>query len=207
MPIPSSPALPLPSNPAPDSIWLIPPPNHPITPLLSRLISTTLLAHFPPPTHPFPPHITLTSSVPSTLNPSEITSWISTHLSDLPLPEIQFDGVDIGETFFTRVTLRVTKTPPLQSLATLIRQNFAHSRPDNEDLQVWGEETYRPHLSLVYHAMEAKEVEEKLGEVVRMEVEDAGVKEGKGAWKGGRVVVVDCWREIKEWRVLAEVEL
>lgn len=108
-------------------------------------------------------------------------------------------------TFFTRVTLHVEKTPEIKSLAVELRKKFADTK--EEDVDKWGEEKFRPHLSLVYSEMEQEEVKAQLYGGLKKEVDDAGVKFGETVWEGGRVVVVDCWRPIEEWKVLAEVEL
>lgn len=47
---------------------------------------------------------------------------------------------------------------------------------------------------------------EVLGEVRRIAGE-AGVLREETAWEGGKLVLVECWRPIEEWRVLAEREL
>lgn len=97
------------------------------------------------------------------------------------------------------------KNPEVKILAVELRKKFADTK--GEDAEKWGEETFRPHVSLVYSEMEQEEVKTKLYDGLKKEVEDAGVRFGETAWVGGRVVLVDCWRPIEEWKVLAEVEL
>lgn len=124
--------------------------------------------------------------------------------------------------FFTRLTLHVKKTPALQSLAVELRQRFSNAdgAGDEEAMEKWGAEDYIPHLSLVYSNMtqeaviedvlkEALEAVEKSGIVVGSEEKEGDKieEEGMWGWKGGRVVVVDTWREVEKWKVLAEVEL
>lgn len=48
--------------------------------------------------------------------------------------------------------------------------------------------------------------EEKIKEVEGL-VKDEGVELGEEAWVGGRVVLVETWRPIGEWVVVAEREL
>jgi len=77
-----------------------------------------------------------------------------------------------------------------------------------EEAALWADSVFTPHVSLVYSAMAPEQVRtrvlEEAGREVR-EVREAGVVVGPGGgWKGGRVVLVQTWRDLKEWVVLAE---
>ncbi|KAI5811672.1 2',3'-cyclic-nucleotide 3'-phosphodiesterase [Peziza echinospora] len=194
------------------SLWLLPPSNSPLDTALNTLINTTIPTLFPGTTLPhFRPHITLTSDVDPSLDPTTVTSAITIpgHVQPPPPVSVKFTGVVVGERFFTKVTLYVEKTEGLVGLAGECRRRFVTREEDGstgEEARRWAQEEYTPHLSLVY-------MDEGVGEEVRRRIEgvvrEAGVGFGEGveAWKGGRIVLVNCSRPIEEWKVEGERDL
>lgn len=58
-----------------------------------------------------------------------------------------------------------------------------------------------PHVSLLYSS-------EKVPlELCKKEVEKEGIEMGQCAWKGGRIVVVDTWRKLEDWKVIASRDI
>ncbi|KAF8454246.1 cyclic phosphodiesterase-like protein-domain-containing protein [Terfezia claveryi] len=151
------------------SIWLLPPAGSEIESKLQRLIATTLPCVFPKAQlPPFPPHITLTDD---------------------------FEKLDIGKTFFTRVTLHLEKTQEIRALAIQCRMKYV-TNGNAEEAKKWAE-SFTPHLSLVYmegvpEPEEVKKVEE--------EVANAGIKFGIEAWTGGSLTLVNCMKPIDQWK-------
>lgn len=92
------------------SLWLVPPPSHPLHEILTALITTTLPALFPPPPPPsFAPHLTLTSNIdPSTYaSSSSPQAW----LDALPFPSgsgvsVVFERVKTEDVFFRRCYIK-----------------------------------------------------------------------------------------------------
>lgn len=101
-------------------------------------------------------------------------------------PDVKFTGVNIGKTFFTRVTLYLEKTESIKKLAAECRQLYV-TGGDLEQARKWAEESYVPHLSLVYaEGIPGEEVVRR----IEAEVERAGIRFNEEAWKGGRIVLV-----------------
>ncbi|KAF8532934.1 2',3'-cyclic-nucleotide 3'-phosphodiesterase [Trichophaea hybrida] len=196
--------------PGTSSLWLVPPANSPLETALQSLISTSLPPYFLPERVPaFSPHLTLTSRLPEGFsNPQqEILDQI-----DIPndgLPDVKFSSLNVGDTFFTRLTLHTEKTASLVALAKQCRRNFVEGTTEGE-AELWAEKVFTPHVSLVYSAMEEEKVRDEVLEKVRREVEKVGVGVGEerekelGGWKGGRIVLVQTWKDLKEWEVVAE---
>jgi len=164
------------------SIWLLPPAGSEVESKLHRLIATALPDVFPNARLPlFPPHITLTNEVDPSLDPHTVTSSVEVSAS----PVIKFEKVDIGKTFFTRITLHLEKTEEITALAVQCRIKYV-TKGNVEEAKKWAE-GFTPHLSLVYMEEvpgpeEVKKVEE--------EVASAGIKFGVEAWTGGRLALV-----------------
>lgn len=164
-------------------MWLLPPAGSDIGSKLESLIKKTLPNLFPNVQLPiFPPHITITSDVDPALDPVAVTSAIEVSST----PEVKFTTVDIGKTFFTRVTLHLEKTDSIVTLATECRKRYV-TNGNLDEAKKWAEESFVPHLSLVY-----MESVPEPGEVKRIEEEvaKAGIKFDVEAWKGGRIVLV-----------------
>ncbi|KAL2266001.1 hypothetical protein VTJ83DRAFT_5353 [Remersonia thermophila] len=93
------------------SIWLLPPPSHPLRPLLSDLIHRTLPGAFPhlaasptanPPVAPhfFPPHITLASSIPAAHTAEDAPGGPQAFLERVFAPLLQGNDDDGEKTGF-----------------------------------------------------------------------------------------------------------
>lgn len=144
------------------SLWLVPPPTSPLHASLSTLITTRVPAIYhapdsssssaPPPPPTFPPHITLTSgvSVPSLPDGEQEQQW----LDNLALPPdiddgliLELKGVEAGEIFFRKLTLRVEKNGALRDLALACRVEGTGCTA--EEARGWVEGEFAPHLSLL----------------------------------------------------------
>ena len=164
------------------SIWLLPPSGSEIESRLQRLIATILPSVFPNTQLPvFPPHITLTSDVDPSLDPHTVTSSIEVSAP----PVIKFEKLDIGKTFFTRITLYLEKTEEITALAVQCRMKYV-TKGDEQEAKKWAE-SFTPHLSLVY--MEEVPGPEEVKKV-EAEVAKAGIKFGVEAWAGGSLALV-----------------
>lgn len=98
------------------SLWLVPPPTHPLHAILTNLITRTLPALLSPPfpdsTSPpppaFAPHLTLTSHIPPDLYAGPATS-AQAWLDSLPLAttaRVRFERVVTEDVFFRRCYLQ-----------------------------------------------------------------------------------------------------
>ncbi|KAF8248862.1 2, 3 cyclic phosphodiesterase [Wilcoxina mikolae CBS 423.85] len=190
------------------SLWLIPPAGSPLETALQSLISTSLPPHFLPERVPsFPPHLTLTSRLPEEFSNPQQQVLDQIDIPNDELPDVKFASLNVGDTFFTRLTLHTEKTQSLVALAKQCRRKFVVGTTE-EEAELWAEEVFTPHVSLVYSAMPEGEVRDGVLEKVRREVEKVGVgvgdEEGLRGWKGGRIVLVQTWKDLKEWEVVAE---
>ncbi|KAK4986011.1 hypothetical protein LTR66_008006 [Elasticomyces elasticus] len=108
------------------SLWLVPPEHSSLHAALTTLITTTLPSLFPNTDHPaFHPHVTLTADVPpSTFAEADPQAW----LDGLALPEeggagidVVVGGVEVGESFVKKLTLKVEEDGGLVELAVWCR--------------------------------------------------------------------------------------
>ncbi|PVI08563.1 2, 3 cyclic phosphodiesterase [Periconia macrospinosa] len=187
------------------SLWLLPPPSHALTPLLTELIRQTS-SHFNSP-HLFIPHVTLTSE----LNPDIYGSSPQEWLDSFSFPKGQDIVIHLGQLgsedfFFRKLYSLVQKTEAITQLGRLARE---HVQKEGEDKDEWAKHEYMPHLSLLYSDV-PKVSDDKL-EVVRGLAKDLGVRldgDGElGGWVGGRVVLVPTDNEIKDWIPIAARDL
>ncbi|KAF2761588.1 2, 3 cyclic phosphodiesterase [Pseudovirgaria hyperparasitica] len=215
------------------SLWLIPPPSHPLTPILTALITQTLPPRLDPSAPPFAPHITLTSNIPPSLY---ATSGPQAWLDALPFPphggrrdgkqdegvtagvgvSVRFDRVCTEDYVFRRCYIKIcdgSSAGGLRELAQVARREGVLGG-DEQKAREWVREEYRPHLSLVYSDEKVDE-----GKIAKVEacVRDAGVKLGAeegeereegdrgqmGGWEGGVVWLVPTDRGIGEWKPIA----
>lgn len=196
------------------SLWLVPPSGSKIEDVLSTLITKTIPAQFPEleTTPDFPPHLTLTSDVPESITENEPQEWLNNlSLSTDDIPSVSFQSLDVGQQFFRKLTLSVPKAP-LQDLAARVRA-VAVEKGDEAAAKQWVEETYAPHVSLLYADIE---IDESKRRRVLQEVADAGIRlanegflgaskaKGHDGWNHGRIVLVPTWKELKDWTVVAE---
>ena len=196
------------------SLWLVPPSNSEIDEILSTLIAKTVPKRFPeldaPPN--FPPHLTLTSDIAPEFMSENPQEWLDgLPVSVIQPPSVNLQSLDIGQQYFKKLTLS-SKKAPLQDLAVQAR---AAAVEDGDEVAAtqWFGENYAPHVSLLYADVD-------IGETKRREVLDdliqAGIRletegllggkerEGHNGWDGGRMVLVETWKELKDWAIVAE---
>ncbi|KAF2735453.1 2, 3 cyclic phosphodiesterase [Polyplosphaeria fusca] len=185
------------------SLWLLPPDDHPLNPLLTSLIQTTS-AKFASP-HLFIPHVTLTSDIPPSTYASSAQKW----LHDLPLPAAKDVAVKLGklqseDVFVRKLYSKVDKAgvKEIGAAARMVVEGYA----DWTKALEWAEESYNPHVSLLYHdcpPVSDKDVAEmeKMVAIVGVSLEGEGEL---GSWLGGRVVLVETDKPISAWAPIAE---
>ncbi|KAK3682316.1 2',3'-cyclic-nucleotide 3'-phosphodiesterase [Podospora appendiculata] len=213
------------------SLWLLPPPSHPLHATLSKLISSTLPSLEPSAAsdrvspHFFAPHMTLTSGISPSLYSEDPQGW----LDSIPWPRaeqvrVRFEGpgVQSQDVFFRRCFIKV-QLDDVREIAGLARAWGVNGREDvvpgsktDEWLREWPRE-YVPHVSLMYGDMPLSHT--KLKEVTEL-VEEAGILlsetnsnggrggEGVKGWDGGVVWLVETGsNDIQDWKPIASREL
>ena len=90
------------------SLWLLPPPNHPLNAVLFMLIQETA-AHFD--SEPlFLPHVTLTSEIDPSVYGSEPQSWLdSLELPSSAQVQVKFGHLNSEDVFFRKLYISVDK--------------------------------------------------------------------------------------------------
>ncbi|KAI9722223.1 MAG: hypothetical protein M1812_001695 [Candelaria pacifica] len=131
------------------SLWLVPPADHPIHNVLSNLITTQIpsLPGITPPPPNFPPHITLTTGIPLDLEDPQ--RWLDDmDLGNATQTDVRLLQLDSDDHYFKRVTLRV-EMAGVQALASRVRKAKANliGKPI-KDADEEGK-TFSPHLSLM----------------------------------------------------------
>lgn len=137
------------------SLWLLPPPTHPLYSKLQTLISSTIpTLLFPPPSSTTPPsfspHVTLTSEINPSIYGDNPQQW----LDSLSWPKangvgIKFEGVRTEDVFFRRCYLKVRKEDGIKELAALARGEGVLVGKGKEAVREWVDESYMPHCSLM----------------------------------------------------------
>lgn len=172
------------------SLWLLPPADTPLTGALTDLTTKSLPPSFPGFAPKFRPHITLCSQIPISDTP------LLDKLGDLPLPKVSLEEVTTGNTFFTRVVIRLDKKGVVD-LARYTREQLV----GKDGIDEWTEK-YWPHLSLVYNDEPATE---EVLERVRKEVAEKGIEIGgkgdKSGWEGGSIALVETYKKVEEWEI------
>ena len=158
--------------------------------------------------------MTLTSDVTLPLDIAD-SKQVQRWLDDLPLPkkmnlDVRFESLDVGAHYFTKLTLSVNKES-LESLGTHVRST-AVENGDMAAATSWAKHTWAPHISLMYADIEVPT--KRRQEILRMVIE-AGIRIGKedglpkdgksdySGWNGGRIALVETWKEPREWEVIA----
>ncbi|KAF1996837.1 2',3'-cyclic-nucleotide 3'-phosphodiesteras-like protein [Amniculicola lignicola CBS 123094] len=189
------------------SLWLVPLTTSPLDSFLTHLISQTALFFSSP--HTFLPHITLTSDIDPAVYGSDPQTW----LENLSFPSgenvrIKLQQMESESTFFKKLYLAVEKSNGLKDVAQVARQTV-DGYGSVEEAKGWVEESYRPHLSLLYHDI-PQVSQEDIADISKI-LDDVGVGlkgEGElGGWQGGKVVLVPTDKAIKDWNPIAEREL
>ncbi|KAK7914059.1 hypothetical protein PG985_011762 [Apiospora marii] len=202
------------------SLWLVPPPSHPLHAIIAELIERTLPSAFPDLTGPaFAPHMTLTSGIDPAVYGDNPQAW----LDAVPWPraadvDVRLEKVATQDIFFRRCFLKVAFEKGVRDVAGLARavgvngEGYQIGPVTEKWLEEW-REAFGPHVSLIYGENPIND--QKLGEISKA-VEEAGVSlsssssEGandtsskQGGWKGGVVWLVPTDRPISEWKPIA----
>lgn len=148
------------------SLWLTPPPSHPLYDIITKLIETTLphLLAQPDSSPVFAPHLTLTSNIDSAVYGSDPQAW----LDSLPFAAgnedkaaVLFERVKSEDVFFRRCYLKCSLTDGVRRLAGVARAWGVNGdgRVGQDNAVVLGEETekwlqewevaFGPHVSLM----------------------------------------------------------
>ncbi|KAK4221540.1 putative cyclic phosphodiesterase [Podospora fimiseda] len=204
------------------SLWLLPPPSHPLFPLLSTLISSTLPLNFPLltsspllPKHFFTPHMTLTSDISPQTYSSDPQEW----LDSIPFPfakeiKVRFTRIKSQDFFYRRCFIGV-EYEGIDSVVAKAREYGVEGVGEQEKVREWlgwWREAFGGHVSLIYGD---EQITDEVMRKIERVVIDAGVKlpdidDDKGqwdGWQGGRVQLVKTDGPIKDWKVIAEREL
>lgn len=138
------------------SLWLTPPPTHPLHAIITKLIETTLPAQFPdtsprPPT--FAPHLTLTSGIDPSIYGDEPQKW----LDSIPFPAaskvaVRFERVKSQDVFFRRCYIKC-EFDGARDVAAIARARGVEGEDEvgpktHAWLSEW-KEAFGPHVSLM----------------------------------------------------------
>ncbi|KXX77779.1 hypothetical protein MMYC01_204806 [Madurella mycetomatis] len=184
------------------SLWLLPPPAHPLHAALTALITSTLPARFPRESasspsvspHFFPPHVTLTSEVEPSRYSADPQAWLDRMVGrwlagdgDSHVVKVRFGEIATQDVFFRRCFIRVG-FEGVRGLAGLARDG---------DVPIADE---------VLH--EVTRVVREAG--IRLpKAGSDGIEEGNSwnGWDGGVVWLVPTDKPIAEWKPIATREL
>ena len=136
------------------SLWLVPPPDHPLHKILSELIHTHLPSKFPELTGPqFAPHMTLTSNVPPETYGNDAQQW----LDSIPWPagesvRVRLQTVKSEDVFYRRGYIKVA-FEGVRDVAGIARARGVNGEatigPTTEEwLKEW-KSAFGPHVSLI----------------------------------------------------------
>ncbi|KUI59973.1 2',3'-cyclic-nucleotide 3'-phosphodiesterase [Cytospora mali] len=194
------------------SLWLTPPPSHPLHAILTKLIETSIPAHFPhttprPPI--FSPHMTLTSNVNPSIYADQPQEWLD-GIAFPPASEVdvEFERVKTEDVYYRRCYIKCA-FEGVKDVAAIARARGVEGEAEvGEKTKAWlveWKEAFGPHVSLMYGDMTIDEA--KLNEVERI-VRESGVsfREPSGentGWKGGVVWLVPTDKNIAEWKPIA----
>ncbi|KAH8880597.1 2',3'-cyclic-nucleotide 3'-phosphodiesterase [Thozetella sp. PMI_491] len=203
------------------SLWLVPPPSHPLYQILTELIEKKLPASFPGESLPvFSPHLTLTSEIPPEVYGDRPQEWLdSIAWPDKSQVAVDFEHVKTEDIFFRRCYIKA-RFEGASGIAALARARGVNDEPvPGPKTEAWlaaWKESFGPHVSLVYGNFTINE--EKLAEVSTM-VQESQVKlysSGEEAggnsppyagWQGGVVWLVPTDLSIPDWKPIATKEL
>ncbi|KAK8075609.1 hypothetical protein PG997_010272 [Apiospora hydei] len=202
------------------SLWLVPPPTHPLHALIADLIERALPAAFPDLTGPaFAPHMTLTSGIDPAVYAGGPQAW----LDAVPWPraadvEVRLERVATQDIFFRRCFLKVEFEKGVRDIAGLARavgvsgEGYQIGPVTEKWLEEW-REAFGPHVSLIYGN---NPIDDQKLEEISKAVEEAGVSLAsssrqreddasgqRGGWKGGVVWLVPTDKPINEWKPVA----
>lgn len=136
------------------SLWLVPPPDHPLNGVLSELIAKTLPNKFPAEVGPpFSPHMTLTSNIDPSIYGDNPQEW----LESIPWPassdvKVRFDVVKTEEVFFRRGYIKL-KVDGVKDIVALARARGVEGEQRiGPTTEAWLNEwisAFGPHVSLI----------------------------------------------------------
>ncbi|PSR88699.1 2',3'-cyclic-nucleotide 3'-phosphodiesterase [Coniella lustricola] len=197
------------------SLWLVPPPSHPLHEVLSQLIESTLpalFAHAESRSVPFSPHLTLTSNIDPAKYGSDPQAW----LDSIPFPtasdiDVKFERVKTENVFFRRCYIKCEWDGAHEVAAIARARGVTGEETVQQTTLKWlaeWKEAFGPHVSLMYGDMPIDEA--KLDEIEQA-VKDAGITlepthDHVGAadgWVGGTVWLVPTDRPIPDWKPIA----
>ena len=100
------------------------------------------------------------------------------------------------QTYYTRGTLHLERTPAIVDLARQCRELFANGGTEEEVVNKWEREVFTPHVSLVYSAMDP--VPDNIRKAIGQDLKEAnigvlhwnGPKGGMRGWRGGSIALV-----------------
>lgn len=142
------------------SLWLVPPPDHPVHQILTDLITTTLPARFPDVagsssgSPPFSPHMTLTSNIDPAVYGSDPQAW----LDSVAWPagrdvQVRFEDVRTQDVFFRRCFVKVGVDGGVGDIAALARARGVEGEAEvGPRTRKWFDEwtaAFGPHASLI----------------------------------------------------------
>lgn len=135
------------------SLWLVPPPSHPLHAVLTTLISTTIPSLFTassPPPPSFSPHLTLTSHIDPALYGADPKAW----LDSIPFPaaRVVFSRVMTQDVYFRRCYLQCA-FEGVQDVAGMARARGVEGEDRvGSKTKAWlaeWREAFGPHVSLM----------------------------------------------------------
>lgn len=136
------------------SLWLVPPPDHPLHGILAELVTKTLPAKFPAEVGPlFSPHMTLTSNIEPSIYGDNPQQW----LDSIPWPKgsevkPQFGVVKTEDVFFRRAYIKLG-FDGVRDIAALARARGVEAEEDiGPKTEKWLAEwvaAFGPHVSLI----------------------------------------------------------
>ncbi|KAL1870744.1 hypothetical protein Daus18300_005064 [Diaporthe australafricana] len=138
------------------SLWLTPPPTHPLHAIITKLIETALPAHFPddnprPPT--FSPHLTLTSGIDPSVYGDQPQKW----LDNISFPAasgavVRFESVRSQDVYFRRCYIKC-EFDGARDVAAIARARGVEGEDEvGPKTRAWLEEwreAFGPHVSLM----------------------------------------------------------
>ncbi|KAK3991464.1 putative cyclic phosphodiesterase [Cladorrhinum sp. PSN332] len=205
------------------SLWLLPPPSHPLFPLLTSLIASTLPTHFPsltsspllPKPEYFSPHMTLTSDISPSLYSTQDGDGAQAWLDSIPFPpsskvKIRFGRINSQDVFWRRCFISVGYEG-IRDVVAKAREYGAEGVGEKEKVEKWLEwwrAEFGGHVSLMYGD---EEITDEVMKDIEKVVIGAGVKlpeidSDKGewdGWEGGVVWLVPTDGPIKDWKPIA----
>lgn len=158
--------------------------------------------------------MTLTSEItlpPNVAGDEQAQRW----LDDLPLPkkvdlDVRLESLAVGAQYFKKLTLDVNKGP-LETFGAHVR-SVTVENGDMAAATSWAKEIWAPHVSLMYADIEvsARKRQEILQVVIeagialeeKHELLEDGTRNYSG-WNGGRIALVETWKELRDWKVVA----